>query len=831
MSTFTAPSVPPVSSVPPASPVPPTMSFSSKPLQDPKGRGLSKFLGSVIDYSVLVLAALMPIWFLPVTLDAVELSKQTLLIALTSLAVLAWIGKMLVDRECIFRKSWMHLIVLFFLAGYLVTSFFSSDRYLSFVGNIGQMQWAFASIASFVLLYFVIVNRISGVAGVHRILRWFVAGSLAAGIFGLAQMLGVHLLGSAGMVGAKTFNSIGTINTLGVFLTIPMTLALSCLLLCSGGTCACCQNKKSVVGLIWTIVMYEMIAVGCVVAILVDFWAVWILLIVGAVLPVGIYALRTKALPKIPVLSIAGGIVIISALLFFFRSPIDLGLPGEVAPSPMHSWSIARQTLTEHPLFGSGPGTWMYDYAKYRSAGTNVSAFWMTRFERGITSFLTIVAMLGVIGTALWLMLVFGGGIMTVKKLVTEKQSEEWNAYLMIGISWFMTVLTVFLYHFNVSHHFVFWLLLALLGFLFSKPDQQMQKKKPWIFAVLASVLIIASLGVISAGWLCGQRLAADIQYNRAITAYQKGDSIDRSIGLLESAVSLNRLNDLYHRNLAQGYLAKVDQLIQGQPDEDRIKEVGDLINKAVESSKTAIANGPSSVDNYANLAVIYQAVSSFIPGTDEMAIKSYEDSLALEPNNAVFMNEIGKLYVLRSDAYRTKLSASDEAARKEAEQNVAAELDKASSWFNKAITAKPDYAAARFNLGLVYERQNRLPEAIQKFEEVLATNPTDKTIALQLAILYYRNGNQASSQALFEQLVLAEPNFADARWFLSAIYEEKGEYDKAIEQVAKIQETNPDNQTVKDRLNTLNQKKTASASPAPAAIQPLEQGVAAPGM
>lgn len=774
--------------------------------------GFSSILGTIIDVCVLGLAALMPLWFLPFTLDILELGKQTLLIGLTLVAVLAWIVKSLVERSISLTRSWLHLIVLLFALMYGATTYFSTDRYLSFIGNVGQMQWSFITIASLVLLYFVIVNRFKNAGDIMRGVRWFLLGSLIAGVYGLLQMVGVHVFGSSGSMGSNGFNTIGTLNSLATYLAVAMVVAFATWALnCTCGSCEVCKRDN----IFWAIVSYLMMGVGAVVLFITDFWTAWTLLIVGMLVTCGIRFLHTRKRARLPVMAVSGLFIVVSVLMLIFPTPIKLDLPSEVAPSMNHSWMIAQATLQNSPLFGSGPGTWVFDYAKYRSVSVNTSQFWTVRFDRGLSSFLTMIAMLGLIGTSLWLILVASSATVFASRLIKEKNESAWTVSTIVFVGWFMLLVLSFLYNFNVIHHFAFWLFLSLFGVMVSKGEWKVdQGSRSWVSGLLMTLLVLVGVGTLSAAWLCGQRLAADIQYSSAVSSFQKGDQIDSAIAKLNSAVSLNRLNDNYYRNLSQAYLVKVSQMLQDKPDEAKVKAAGEYINKSVEAAKQAIAQSPNNVDNYSNLGIIYQSITSFIPGADEMAIKKYEEALALEPYNPVFMNEIGKLFVLRSDAYRTVLNSQDQKAREDAQKNVNTELDKAADWFNRAITAKPDYAAAHYNLGLAYERQGRLQEAITKFEQVLSVNGQDASVAYQLAILYYRNGNKDASRALFEQVVAAQPTFADARWFLSTIYEEMGKYDLAIEQVKKIQETNKENQVVTARLSALEQK----LKPAPAA-------------
>ncbi len=803
------------------------------PIEAKPNPQIPKLLGRVVDACIMGLALLTPLWFLPFTLDVLELNKQTLLVALTMIALIAWVAKSLLERSITLTRSWLHLVVAFFLLGYLVTSLFSLDRYISFVGNIGQMQWAFATVAAFVVMYFIIVNRFRTTSRVYDTLLWFLLGSGIAALYGLFQILGFHLFGAGTSIASKSFNTVGTINALGTFLAIPTVIALALTVLgCDERGCYLGSHKRT--SLFWRITIFAMLGLGVIAAVIIDFWVIWASLIFGIILIVGIPYIATRKTPKPETVAIPAALLIIAIALLIFRTPFNAAIPAEVSPSAGHTWQIAQQVLRDAPLFGSGPGTWIYDYAKYRSVAVNVSQFWTVRFERGLTAFLTMLAMLGLVGTTLWLMLIGSGIAKSVSHLVRRKNREEWLAYLTVFTGWAVTAFIAFLYNYNLSHHFAFWLLLALLGVLVAQGSVTWdQRSRKWVMGALSTALILLAVGAISATWLMGQRLVADAKYSSAVAAFQRQEDIGVSIEYLSSAVALNPMNDVYERNLSQAYLVKVGGIMQNEPTEELVSQVNTLVSMSVDAAQKAIEINPSNVDNYANLATVYQAIASFTRGSDEFAIRNYEEALALEPNNPVFMNEIGKLYVLRSDAYRTLLSSPDAAAKTQAEESIRMELDKASDWFNKAITTKPDYAAAHFNLGLVYEREGRLDDSIRKFEEVLRGNPQDIGVAFQLAILYYRNGNKEASQSMFEQIVQEEPSHANARWFLSSIYEEQGRYDLALDQIEEVQRTNPENTDVAARMEQLESKKAGNDVPnEPVPLpEPLEEGISSPGV
>jgi Flp pilus assembly protein TadD len=50
--------------------------------------------------------------------------------------------------------------------------------------------------------------------------------------------------------------------------------------------------------------------------------------------------------------------------------------------------------------------------------------------------------------------------------------------------------------------------------------------------------------------------------------------------------------------------------------------------------------------------------------------------------------------------------------------------LDKAVPEFREALRLRPQFAGAHYNLGLVYQKQNRKDDAAREFRQVLALDP-----------------------------------------------------------------------------------------------------------
>ncbi|MCI0478975.1 tetratricopeptide repeat protein [Candidatus Uhrbacteria bacterium] len=791
---------------------------------------LAKVLGWVVDACLYLAVVLVPLFFVPLLPDVLEIGKQTLLAVLMSVALVAWVGQALSERTFSLARSWLHLVVLVFVLGYLGTSLASSDRYLSFVGNFGQVQWAFATILSFAAFYLVASNVVKGTTKLYHLLLAFLASSSVAGILGFLALVGVHPLAWAGPFAGETgFNTIGNINSFAVYMAVPLVVAASLMVLGCKDT-ACVLGEKGTKSVAANILVWISVAVPFLVAIVVDFWVVWLAILFGTVLTVAIPAIRDRKFERPYQLIVPGVLVAVSVILLLFRSPINLNLPAEVSPSASASWSIATKTLQEAPLFGSGPGTWINDYAKHRSQAVNLSQFWDIRFERGLSTFLTLLATIGLVGMALWLMLLVSAVVKSATHLATERKDDAWQAYLTVFVGWATVAFIAFFYNYNVAHHFTFWFLLALLASLVGRGALTWDMRKSVVNSAVVSLLFIfMCVGSVTALWLAGQRMVAESRFVGAVLLYREGKPIGDAVAKLESAIRLNGYVDTYARNLSQAHLIAASQELQGQPDDERTKRVNAAVAAAVESAQRATQISPANVNNWANLASVLQSIASFSRGADEKAIETFQEALKREPNNPVYPNEIGKLFLLRSDAYRTLLESEDEAARTEAEQNVKAELAQAEEWLNASIAMKPDFAAAHYNLGIVYERQDRVQDAIAKLQQVLSVETKEVGIAFQLSLLYYRNGEKDKARDLLQQIVAFDPQYSNARWYLATLYEEEGKFDEAIEQVRAVQELNPDVQQVTDRITALEKARDEQMNPQPALPEPVPEAVENP--
>ena len=76
--------------------------------------------------------------------------------------------------------------------------------------------------------------------------------------------------------------------------------------------------------------------------------------------------------------------------------------------------------------------------------------------------------------------------------------------------------------------------------------------------------------------------------------------------------------------------------------------------------------------------------------------------------------------------------------------------------------------------------------------------------------MLYYRAGHKEDAFNQLQRAVVLAPDYADARWYLALIEEERGNLDTAIEQLERILSiaVNKDNPIVMTKLDELRSGK-----------------------
>jgi len=210
-----------------------------------------------------------------------------------------------------------------------------------------------------------------------------VSGSLAI-LYGLLQLFGKFLI-PIGFTKAVSFNTIGGVNSLAVFAAILLPMIIVFLII----------NKQKYLRVFFIVA----IALLAVLLLLINFQTAWWLVMAGSALVIAFGTQKRDVFDNrwlvLPMFFLA------LALLFsFFRFQIP-GTPDrpvEVFLTHGASFDIVWNTLKQSPIIGSGPGTFIYNFSKYKDISFNQSSFWNLRFDWASSKMMTMLGTIGILG-------------------------------------------------------------------------------------------------------------------------------------------------------------------------------------------------------------------------------------------------------------------------------------------------------------------------------------------------------------------------------------------------------------------------------------------------
>ncbi|MBU6415171.1 hypothetical protein KGQ34_02945, partial [Patescibacteria group bacterium] len=376
----------------------------------------------VAKWSLYMLAFLAPIFFLPFT-AAPLFAKETFALVLLGIALVGWLAHFLATGKIVYKKSWLNGSLLALFAVTAISAFRSESFFVSLWGPDVTGE-KLASLAVFVVAYF-LMSVLLDKKEVTAVLGWAYGSLLLAGIFSLLQLFHTYVF-SFDFARRVDFNTIGTINALAVFYGLFFVVGIG-LLIHMQQIIAEVSWKKLFT---WTIFLSTLIlfvnillismprvtAIGGF-TVLSKFQAVWFGIGLAMMVFLGqsfrnAYRNRSESGERvsahfgaayyIPLI-----VLVFSALFYFVQTPFFGGalgdIPVEVTPAFSATVDIAKQAIKANPFFGSGPGTFSFDYNRYHSPDINQTPFWSVKFFHGFSFISTIFATTGVMGLLAWL--------------------------------------------------------------------------------------------------------------------------------------------------------------------------------------------------------------------------------------------------------------------------------------------------------------------------------------------------------------------------------------------------------------------------------------------
>jgi tetratricopeptide (TPR) repeat protein len=297
---------------------------------------MDKKIEQLINWIIIILVGLLPLFFLPLTSDFYDFNKNYLLMAGTLLLLGLWGVRMVLEKKVIFKITVFDLPVLAFALAYGAATLLSSPNRIEALILPGET----GTILALALLYFIIINNLQA----HKAKRighsLIVSGSIL-GLIALFQFIGLgEAFSPVDWLKMKFWTPAGNLLSLASFLSVVLVLVL-----------------------------------------------------------IQIYSLWEKKGEKNNVvlpfyfftsLLIGGGLLTSLYQLFSTAKPILL--------SYQNGWMIAIEALKNKPLFGIGPGNFISAFNAFRPIGFNLTDQWALKFGYSANFYLQLLTTTGIIG-------------------------------------------------------------------------------------------------------------------------------------------------------------------------------------------------------------------------------------------------------------------------------------------------------------------------------------------------------------------------------------------------------------------------------------------------
>ncbi len=654
--------------------------------------------------SIYLLVFLTPLFFSPLTQNVLDFQKQTLFLVIALLGLMGWASDALISKKLVFNFNLASVAVVAVMLATLISSLFSLYSYGSLWGLPLDISSSFLTVTGFVLFYFLVINLFSK-DELGKLLFTLVASSFVAALYGILQLCGLFLI-PFDFAKVNSFNTVGSVNGLGLFLSVVLVAVFSLVF---------SEKDKKKMGLfaLFGAVLFLYL-------ILINFLAAWIVLVIGSLVIFiqsfvdrdSFFRGKTVAIASFCLLFLSLIFVAVDIFAGDFVGDIYKSLPQtpvEISLTNKTSWDVTVSTLkssAKNLILGSGPGTFVYDYSRYKPEVINQTNFWSVRFGTASDEILGRLATVGILGILFLAALI---GFIAVKgfKMLNEDREDK-ELVITCYASWLAIVAALFFYPFNFALTFLFWLLSALIiGFDEEKKrviEFSLGSKAAYAAPLLLVVVLALQLGIIV--WV-GKRYFAEVKYLQAMQALQKPDYQGAVNDLSLAINSTESAQDNYLRDLSQVYLARVSADIAKSTDQTKTLEtIAPLMGQAVEIAKvnTDTVNG-NDANNWAVRGYVYRELIGAVKDADSWAVTSYKRAIDLEPASSYFYVELAQVYILKED------------------------LGAATESLLKAIELNPNYSNAHYYLGLIYDKQNKKDEAIAQFETLSQLNPDNKDI------------------------------------------------------------------------------------------------------
>lgn len=673
-----------------------------------KNSVLIKTIDKIIKYGICVLSFLIILAFYLKTYDSCQI-KITLLHLGGTFFIALWLIKIVEQKGIKFYPRLLAIPLAYVLMN--IISFFHSPYFYT---SLEELIRRILYLGIFLIGFY----ELSDEKSLSRIINWILVATLISCIYGLIQAQGADPFAWKGAFGNRVFSTGGNPNFFGAFLGLfaPLSLALFFK-----------SHKK------YYIILYLLIAVNI---FLTRSKAAYISLAAGTVVfcLYGIFFIfhaRRQQIIRFMVyfctFLVVGTVLSVSYLLLGRIDSVRFRLI---------TWLSTCEMIEEHPVIGTGLGTFKTVYPAYRRPEIfRIEGKHNTETDHPENEYIEIWYEDGIIGFGLFLgllVLVFSIGTTQLIKNKTLRSPPEQSYYLVGILSGLFALLVHNFMCVNlrfVSSGFFFWLFMGLIvGQAKPKNDllpttEKSPQKKWWQWI---TQLGIGGIAIYLMVYLFGYYLA-DLHHNLAI-AYSKAGMWDMALKEYDTVTK-------YNPGFVMAYYFK------GNVYSDRWDLEKQDPQKALQAYAKVKELAPNYVQTHFYEGSVYAKLQEY-----EKAIECFNKYLELDPIFPDTYFRMGWCYVQMGkweEAEKTYLNAVIWNPKLDtAWMNLGnvrfmrGKYDLAKESYKKAILLNPKNLGARRNLALSYEHTNQPELARQQWAEILKLDPNNQEAKQKLGIL-----------------------------------------------------------------------------------------------
>jgi len=392
------------------------------------------FLTNAIEASVIALVVLVPIVFYPYCRTVFIPAKELIAEILVILGLMFWGFKVISQEKAKLTSSTLNFPILSFIFICILSLIWSNSFFIS----LKELPLFLAG----PLLYFVITNNISDERQICRILNVLLIVGSVFGIYGILQYNGIDFSFWLRNLGRQqVFGLFGNVNYFAEYLIIPLPIAVSLFF--------ATQNKlKKILLLIGVIVMGASLTATFTRGSYLGFGVSLIFMFFLFLISRGKKIIKDNK--KILIIVLA--VVIIITFLFVVPTPLNKAgsviskIKSRISVSQLTQsssikrriaiWKFTVLMIRDHPLLGSGIGTYKYNTLKYQAEffkqGENRSLYPHGFADKAHNEYLQLWAEMGIVGLGIFIWLIisyFNYGLKILRKI-----KDEYKQGIIIGL-------------------------------------------------------------------------------------------------------------------------------------------------------------------------------------------------------------------------------------------------------------------------------------------------------------------------------------------------------------------------------------------------------------